>query len=35
MNIGQGKAQKMKLCPKSSEHRTKQYQKDEAVSEVG
>ncbi|MBM7652483.1 hypothetical protein JOC76_001941 [Neobacillus cucumis] len=35
MNIGQGKAQKMKLSPKLSEHRTRQYQKDKVVFEVG
>ncbi|MBM7652463.1 hypothetical protein JOC76_001921 [Neobacillus cucumis] len=35
MNIGQSSTIKMKLCPKPIEHRTKQYQKDEVVSEVG
>ncbi|MBM7652462.1 hypothetical protein JOC76_001920 [Neobacillus cucumis] len=35
MNIGQSSTKKMRWCPKSGEHRTKQYQKDEVVSEVG
>ena len=33
-NIGQGKAKRARLCPKSSQHRTRKSQKSEVVSEV-
>ncbi|MBM7652484.1 hypothetical protein JOC76_001942 [Neobacillus cucumis] len=35
MNIGQGSTKGMRWCPKLGEHRTRQYQRDEVVSEVG
>ncbi|MBM7653832.1 hypothetical protein JOC76_003311 [Neobacillus cucumis] len=34
MNIGQGKAERMKWCPKPNGHRAREGQKDEVVSEV-
>jgi len=34
VNIGQGNTKKMKWCPKSSEHRTKQGQKEDVMSEA-
>ena len=34
MNIGQSNPKKMRWCPNLDEHRTKQSQKDEAVSEA-